>query len=291
MNVDNIQILKHTLDILKKRRYTKDGKKIRIKLTKKQMKKCIVYLPEDIENMTKPGNLAPVPEAEHLGVGCKNTDSFSMALEQHALGLDSENNILVLNFANPFNPGGGVRRGAHAQEEDHCRKSSLLLSLESKEAIRYYVYNLSLQNYLSSDAIILTPETEIIKDAEGELLDETAVVSVMTCAAPVATPNLEGLTREQYTALLYQRICGMLKCAACLGYRTLVLGAWGCGAFKNDAKSVSDLFRKALREFTLDRIPVERFFRRIDFAVLDRTQEQYNFGEFMRNFSNEANGV
>lgn len=29
---------------------------------------------------------------------------------------------------------------------------------------------------------------------------------------------------------------------------------------------------------------VEDFFRRIDFAVLDRTSEQYNFKEFNRNF-------
>ena len=42
--------------------------------------------------------------------------------------------ILVLNLANPVNPGGGVRRGSKAQEEDLCRKSSLLLSLESSAA-------------------------------------------------------------------------------------------------------------------------------------------------------------
>ena len=291
MRSTNVQMFEETLDILKKRKYTKDGKKIRMKLSGKQMKKCSVYLPEDIQSMTKPTKLLPVPETECLEISCKNTDSFSMALEKHALGLDSEKNILVLNFANPFNPGGGVRDGAHAQEEDLCRKSSLFLSLDSKEAIRYYVHNLSLQTYLSSDAIILTPDVEIIRNENGELLDETAVVSVMTCAAPIVTPNLEGLTKEQYAELLYQRICGMLKCAAFAGYRVLVLGAWGCGAFGNDAKLVSDLFCKAIREFTPDGIPVRRFFRRIDFAVLDRTREQYNFGEFMRNFSNEANGV
>ena len=285
MRSANIQMFEETLDILKKRRYIKDGKKVRMKLSKKQIKKCFVYLPEDIQSMTKPEKLLPVPETEGLGIGCKNTDSFSMAMEQRALGLDSEKNILVLNFANPFNPGGGVRDGAHAQEEDLCRKSSLFLSLDSKEAIRYYVYNLSLQTYLSSDAIILTPEVEIIRNKKGELLDETAVVSVMTCAAPIVTPNLEGKTKEQYAELLYQRICGMLKCAACTGYRVLVLGAWGCGAFGNDAKLVSDLFCKALREFALDGTPVGRFFRRIDFAVLDRSQEQYNLREFERNFS------
>ena len=49
--------------------------------------------------------------------------------------------VLVLNLANPVNPGGGVRRGATAQEEDLCRISSLLVSLESMKAKTYYDYN------------------------------------------------------------------------------------------------------------------------------------------------------
>ena len=44
----------------------------------------------------------------------------------------------------------------------------------------------------------------------------------------------------------------MLKVAAYLGYQYLVLGAFGCGAFGNDARIVSDLFYKALKEFDFD---------------------------------------
>ena len=277
-----IEMLNDTLNILKKRKYIKNRKKIRLQLSGKKMKSCIVYLPEDIQNMEIRGISDGCGKT--LSVGCKNTDSFTMALEQHALGLDAEKNILVLNFANPFNPGGGVRHGARAQEEDLCRKSSLLLSLESKEAIKYYVYNLSLQTYLASDALIMTPDVEIIKDADGELMDETVVVSVMTCAAPMLTPNREGLTEKQYEDLLYQRICAMLKCAAHLGYKVLVLGAWGCGAFGNDAAMVSDLFYKAIKELDFSGLCVKDVFRRIDFAVLDRTEGQYNFRAFHRNF-------
>ena len=42
--------------------------------------------------------------------------------------------------------------------------------------------------------------------------------------------------------MVYNRIVGMLKCAAYFGYKNLVLGAWGCGAFGNDAHVMSDLF-------------------------------------------------
>lgn len=42
----NIHILKDTLEILKKRKYDKDGSVIRIKLSRKQMEECHVYQPE-----------------------------------------------------------------------------------------------------------------------------------------------------------------------------------------------------------------------------------------------------
>ncbi len=87
--------------------------------------------------------------------------------------------------------------------------------------------------------------------------------------------------------MFYHRIMGMLKCVAYLGYKNLVLGAWGCGAFGNDAHVVSDLFYKALKNIEYNRLREKDLFRRIDFAVLDRTADQYNFKEFYRNFSFE----
>ena len=87
--------------------------------------------------------------------------------------------------------------------------------------------------------------------------------------------------------MMYDRITGLLKCAAYLGYKNLVLGAWGCGAFGNDATVISDLFYKALKEIDYNGHGQKDLFRRIDFAVLDRTRDQYNFKEFYRNFSHD----
>lgn len=274
---ENVEMLKDTLRIC-----NQGG----TKLTIEQMQTCRVYLPEDVEKIMPCGEFDTGRTKEPMDIGCRNTDSFTMALEQNrclrSKGKDGK--VLVLNFANPVNPGGGVRRGARAQEEDLCRKSSLLLSLESEEAQKYYRYNRSLNTFMGSDAIILTPDVEIFKDARGALLEETAVVSVLTCAAPMITYGKEGLSEEAFETMFYRRICGMLKCAACWGYEMLVLGAFGCGAFGNDAHLVSDLFYKALKEFSFNGMKAESFFRRIDFAVLDRTWSQYNFEEFKRNF-------
>ena len=192
--------------------------------------------------------------------------------------------VLVLNLASPVHPGGGVRRGARAQEEDLCRKSSLLLSLESRTASKYYDYNKSLHSFIGSDALMLTPSVEIIKDENGVLLDDTVIVPVLTCAAPKVSGGKEGMDETAYRQLVYNRIVGMLKAAAFFGYRTLILGAWGCGAYGNDASVISDLFRRALNELDYNGFNENDLFDRIDFAVLDRTPSQFNYKQFKRNF-------
>ncbi len=284
-----IRMLEDTLKILKQGWYEKNGKKVLLKLSADEMQTIQVYLPDDVKmNGSREDFQPPFVIGGRCGHGCENIDSFAMArkrLEDTYLLAKDDSGILVLNLANPVHPGGGVRNGARAQEEDLCRKSSLLLSLESKEAHRYYDYNRNLNTYMGSDALMITPSVEIIKDENGELLDDTVIVSVLTCAAPMLSHGKEGMSESEYEDMVYNRIMGMLKCVAYLGYRHLVLGAWGCGAFGNDAHVISDLFYKALKELNYNGLREKDLFRRIDFAVLDRSREQYNFKEFYRNFS------
>ena len=290
MRQDNLTMFQDTLGILERGFYNYNGRRVPMKLNRKQMEAAEVYLPEDVQRICKRKDFEHIHVLGRCGYGCENMDSFSLARkrwEQFSYDLKQPNAkpVLVLNLANPVNPGGGVRRGAKAQEEDLCRKSSLLLSLESKQAEPYYLYNRSLNSYMGSDAIVIHPQVEIIKDENGELLEESVVVAVMTCAAPMLRYGMEGMTQAQYEAMMLQRITGMLKVAAFLGYKRLVLGAFGCGAFRNDAHVVSDLFYKALKEFDFDGMKEKDMFRRIDFAVMDHSEEQYNFKEFSRNFS------
>ena len=290
-----IQCLQDTLQILEKGYYEKNGRRVELKLSKKEMEECIVLLPEDvIKHSNDPGiSNPPIPFVlGRCGHGCENTDSFTMA-RKHYKDFDyifddeKKKEILVLNMANPVHPGGGVRNGARAQEEDLCRKSSLLLSLESRKAEKYYDYNRRLDTRMGSDAMIFTPKVEIIKDENGNLLDETVIVSVLTCAAPMVSFGKEGMSEKQYQEMVYNRIMGMLKCSAYFGYKMLVLGAWGCGAFGNDARVISNLFYKALKDLNYNRLREKDLFRRVDFAVLDKTEDQYNFKEFCRNFAGD----
>ena len=284
MKFENINMLNDTMAILDRGYYEVNGKRVNLKLSKAEMKEISVFLPKDVKSISDNKDFQHIHMmGGRIGVDCVNMDSYSLAIKRYSdcsyLFSKKSKPILVLNLANPVNPGGGVRRGSKAQEEDLCRKSSLLLSLESSAASVYYKYNKSLNTYMGSDAVMVTPQVEIIKDENGSLLDESVIVSVMTCAAPMLRNGMEGLTDQEYRDMVYGRITGMLKVAAHLGYEVLILGAFGCGAFLNDAHVVSDLFYKALKEFDYDGI-----FRRIDFAVLSRSADQYNYKEFARNF-------
>lgn len=289
MRVDNINMLNDTMAIMDRGYYEVNGKRVNLKLSEKERKEIFVFLPKDVKRISDNKDFQHVHVMGRIGVGCVNMDSYSLAIKRYSdcsyMFSKKSKPILVLNLANPVNPGGGVRRGSKAQEEDLCRKSSLLLSLESLEASVYYKYNKSLNTYMGSDAVMITPQVEIIKDENGDLLDESVIVSVMTCAAPMLRDGMEGLTDQEYRDMVYGRITGMLKVAAHLGYEVLILGAFGCGAFSNDAHVVSDLFYKALKEFDYDGMKAKDFFRRIDFAVRSRSADQYNYKEFARNFS------
>ena len=132
--------------------------------------------------------------------------------------------------------------------------------------------------------MILTPKVQIIRDADGSLLQERAMVSVLTCAAPMAQYGLGDLTQAEYAEMLSQRIHRMLLCEAYHGYAVLVLGAFGCGAFGNDAQLIAALFEREIRLFQAGG-SVDDHFAQISFAVLDHSPDLYNFRAFSRYFA------
>lgn len=278
--MENVAMLNEVLEAASNGYYIHKSIKTALKTSAEEMRYSRVYLPVDIEKLKKFNGMHYMG-GKRLRIFCENIDSFTLARKMKA---KPDDKVLVLNLANPVNPGGGVRRGARAQEEDLCRKSTLLVALEDDLASKYYNYNKGLQTYMGSDAVIITPKVEILKDENGIWLEDSVVVSVMTCAAPMIKMGMEGLSQRQYENMVYQRIQGMLKVAAIEGYKNLVLGAFGCGAFGNDAHIVSDLFFKALKEADFGGYRAEELFDEIGFAVLDRTSSKYNFSEFNRNF-------
>ncbi len=284
----NLAELKETLEICEKGGYEKDGKAVRFEHAASDLALARVILPEEIAGMAAQKDAAVsaagrTQDEVSCAFSCVNMDALSLAHEKvmdPSYRDDSgKSRILLLNLASAVKPGGGVRDGMNGQEEDLCRKSTLLMSLESDKARPYYDYNNGLNTRLGSDAVIISPNVEVFQDEKGELLDAPFTISVITCPAPNVRFGFEGKTEEEYRELLYERIEGIILCATALGYRNIILGAFGCGAFRNDAALVSDDFCQVLTG------PAGRGLAHADFAVLCTPGKEYNYKEFCRNFS------
>lgn len=170
-------------------------------------------------------------------------------------------NAAALVFASAKNPGGGFLGGAKAQEEDIARSSALYPCLLT--ASPFYAYHREQRDLRYTDAVIYSPAVPVFRDDKGRLLDEPFTTSFLTAAAPNAgyiARNQPADTGE-IPRVLRRRAKRVLRVAAAHGHRTLVLGAWGCGVFRNDPHEVAEAFAEALREVGQ--------FERVIFAIRD----------------------
>ncbi len=277
----NNALLDETLDLCRKGSYETKKGRVSLRLSEEELSEILVYLPDEIEALSGTKNAVQEGGGECL-FSCENADALSMARRKYQdpayAAAGSGGRLLVLNLASATRPGGAIRDGGNGQEEDLCRRTSLLLSLQSEEAKRYYAYNNGLKTHLGSDGVMITPDVAVLRDEKKVFLDEPFYISVLSCAAPNVRMGMEGKTEEEYRELLVHRIEGMLRCAASLEYKNLILGAFGCGVFGNDAAVVSDAFRSAFD--ALEANP----FAHVDFAVLCKPGKEYNYQEFCRNF-------
>jgi len=152
-----------------------------------------------------------------------------------------------LVFASAKNPGGGFLGGAKAQEESIARSSALYPCLLS--APDFYSFHRAQRDLRYSDRVIYSPNVPVFRDDKGNLLDQPYLTSFLTAAAP----NLGAILRNQpehaadVPEVLAQRARRVLQVAARHGHRKLVLGAWGCGVFRNDPVVVAGAFAHALQ--------------------------------------------
>ncbi|MFJ8040337.1 TIGR02452 family protein [Kitasatospora sp. NPDC096147] len=185
--------------------------------------------------------------------------------------------VAVLNFASARNPGGGYLRGARAQEEDLCRAALLYHCLLA--APDYYEAHRASTDLRYSHRVIWSPEVPVIRDARGDLRADPYTVSFLTSPAPNAGQLAlrAGGAAVDVRAELVERAGRVLGVAAAHGVRELVLGAWGCGVFRNDPAEVADAFDQALATHGAP-------FTRVVFAVWDRTPVSANRAAFEARF-------
>ena len=188
--------------------------------------------------------------------------------------------VAVLNFASARNPGGGYLGGAKAQEEDLCRQSLLLSCLLS--APEYYAAHRAEDDLLYSDRVIWSPRVPVHRGDDGRLVARPQAVSFLTCPAPNAGEVLrrDPAAGSRIGDTLRRRAGRVLAVAAHHGVRQLVLGAWGCGVFRNNPHEVAAAFDAHLGPDGAYRDA----FDTVAFAVWDRSARSANRDAFTARF-------
>ena len=218
--------------------------------------------------------------------------SYQAAMRLHKVNPEAK--IAVMNFANAFHAGGGVTKGSSAQEECLCRTSTLY-PLLYRRTLRdsFYKHHHDLNTPKATDSLVYT-EGVIICKTDEDLpkrmpREDWVTVDVITIAAPdlrdksnIHAPLVNGGTYMNDAELFgyhVKRAIHMLTCAAAKGADILILGAFGCGAFRNDPEVVARAYKTVLQEFP-------KVFRQIEFAVYCPPGGSKNFDVFNKVFGN-----
>lgn len=189
--------------------------------------------------------------------------------------------VVLLNFASAKNPGGGFLGGAKAQEEDICRCSGLY-SLLAPQSL-YYDTNRATKSLLYTDHMIYSRDVPFFRvRGDGPFLEAPFVASVITAPAPNAgaflqrEPDALPKVRETFE----RRWPYVLALAEAMGHKTVLLGAWGCGAFRCDPETAAGTVAAWLKH--------PRFassFDRVVFAIPSFGRSAANLAVFQRHFA------
>jgi uncharacterized protein (TIGR02452 family) len=121
-----------------------------------------------------------------------------------------------------------------------------------------------------SDWAIYSPDVPVFRRDDGTEIAQPWLLSFITCAAPYA----KSVRQPRAADLLRQRIYRVLSIARAYGHTSLVLGAWGCGSFGNDANRAASDFRQSLETDFVGA------FSDVIFAVTDWSPERKFLGPF-----------
>ena len=201
-------------------------------------------------------------------------------------------NIAVHNFASSTNPGGGVTRGASAQEECLCRCSGLYFCLSVPEMMKGFYYpHRSAKNPINNADIIYTPDVTVFKTdtSHPKLMDEKDWydVDVITCAAPNLRERPSNrfnqnngdqavkVSDRELLEIHKKRLTRILDVAALNDAEVVILGAFGCGAFQNKPEVVARAAKEVITGYL-------HAFKTIEFAVYCSPCDDTNFRVFKR---------
>ena len=193
--------------------------------------------------------------------------------------LEVSDKVVCLNFASAKNPGGGFLGGSQAQEEALARASALYPCLTKH--MDMYLNNRQQSRLLYSHDMIYSKGIPVFRDDRDELLDDFFSASIITSAAVNAGSVLrkQPESGELIEKEMLSRARYVLSIAVANDYRNIVLGAWGCGVFRNKPPVIAEVFFQLLESESF-----KYCFDNVFFAVLDSTKDKKIFHAFHSRF-------
>lgn len=198
-------------------------------------------------------------EGTKTEVGIVKGDCLEAGIRLKRSGL----NPVVLNMANPVIPGGGVRNGAAAQEENIFRRS----------AYAYFLYDKRYAKYpIGATGAIYTPNVSVFRGLEEAgypfLPQPISLAFIALPALPrpplVFRPGLGPWLEDSDCAIAQAKLRTCFRLALTQGHDSIVLSAWGCGAFCNPPRCIATLIKEVLMS-----PGYSNRFRKVVFAIFD----------------------
>lgn len=212
------------------------------------------------------------------------TQETSLEACHRLVKLEGFENVACLNFASAKNAGGGFINGSHTQEESLARASGLYPCLMS--CPNYYETHRKQKpnTGLYTDNMIYAKGVPVIRGNNDQLLSKPYSIDIITtpaCNAGVArrNPNWEA----RIDNIMKTRVGYILAAAEEKKVDVLVLGAWGCGVFKNDPESIASHFKYWLGS---ENSKFANVFQKIVFAVYGNNDTDPNLLAFQKEFKN-----
>lgn len=248
-------------------------------------------------NVKRTWNKEQNNERQGISIQKATTIDAALELEKKLRGSNFPYRIGILNFASATTVGGGVAKGSNAQEESICRVSTLYPVLNSDKVHEgYYLKNRICGNRIYENICVYSPDIIIfrkdgMKDNETLPEVEWTKVDVLTCPAPNLrkdifnqfnqddSKNVLDISEDELKKVLSERIKLILYTAAKQKITHLILGAFGCGAFKNPPEIVSNVFYDELVRYWMNFM-----FMEVVFAIPYTQHSKTNYDVFENTF-------
>ncbi len=283
--MDRKAIARESLEIMRQGYYRIESKenlmpvqtKIDIKQDMEQsIKDSILITPSEGEELLKQykEGYSSLENQSQLTIIVENISTIDAIRK---LILEGKEKIGVLNFASAKNPGGGFLNGAKAQEESLAASSTLYRTLIVHE--EYYRENRNCNSMIYTNHAIYSPDVVFFRDGSFRLT-EPMKASVLTLpAVNMGQVIQKGEDVETARQAMKQRMKLALAIFANEGAENLVLGAYGCGVFRNEPKDVAIWWKELLDT------EMGKYFDLVFHAVLDYSREKKCIGAFEEVFS------